>query len=204
MQPNDPITREEVATIFFRLLTDASRADYITERNPFPDVESSRWSFYSITTLNNGGIMTGRTGGDFDPGAYITRAEFAVVAAQFSDARYSGPDKFSDISGHWAREYINRAAAEGWIAGYPDGTYGPDRSITRAEVMALINEVLDRAPDADHMLDDMIHWPDNPEDAWYYEDVQEATNSHDFKRKGEIHEHWTGLTADPDWTRYEN
>ena len=88
VQPNDPITREEVATIFFRLLTDVSRADYITERNPFPDVESSRWSFYSITTLNNGGIMTGRTGGDFDPGAYITRAEFAVVAAQFSDARY--------------------------------------------------------------------------------------------------------------------
>lgn len=72
VQPNDPITREEVATIFFRLLTDASRADYITVRNPFPDVESSRWSFYSITTLNNGGIMTGRTGGDFDPGAYIT------------------------------------------------------------------------------------------------------------------------------------
>ena len=193
VQPNDPITREEVATIFFRLLTDASRADYITERNPFPDVESSRWSFYSITTLNNGGIMTGRTGGDFDPGAYITRAEFAVVAAQFSDARYSGPDKFSDISGHWAREYINRAAAEGWIAGYPDGTYGPDRSITRAEVMALINEVLDRAPDADHMLDDMIHWPDNPEDAWYYEDVQEATNCHTYRWSGSL-ERWIQIT----------
>ena len=193
VQPNDPITREEVATIFFRLLTDASRADYITERNPFPDVESSRWSFYSITTLNNGGIMTGRTGGDFDPGAYITRAEFAVVAAQFSDARYSGPDKFSDISGHWAREYINRAAAEGWIAGYPDGTYGPDRSITRAEVMALINEVLDRAPDADHMLDDMIHWPDNPKDAWYYEDVQEATNCHTYRWSGSL-ERWIQIT----------
>ena len=193
VQPNDPITREEVATIFFRLLTDASRADYITERNPFPDVESSRWSFYSITTLNNGGIMTGRTGGDFDPGAYITRAEFAVVAAQFSDARYSGPDKFSDISGHWAREYINRAAAEGWIAGYPDGTYSPDRSITRAEVMALINEVLDRAPDADHMLDDMIHWPDNPEDAWYYEDVQEATNCHTYRWSGSL-ERWIQIT----------
>lgn len=182
-----------MATIFFRLLTDASRADYITERNPFPDVESSRWSFYSITTLNNGGIMTGRTGGDFDPGAYITRAEFAVVAAQFSDARYSGPDKFSDISGHWAREYINRAAAEGWIAGYPDGTYGPDRSITRAEVMALINEVLDRAPDADHMLDDMIHWPDNPKDAWYYEDVQEATNCHTYRWSGSL-ERWIQIT----------
>ena len=193
VQPNDPITREEVATIFFRLLTDASRADYITERNPFPDVESSRWSFYSITTLNNGGIMTGRTGGEFDPGAYITRAEFAVVAAQFSDARYSGPDKFSDISGHWAREYINRAAAEGWIAGYPDGTYGPDRSITRAEVMALINEVLDRAPDADHMLDDMIHWPDNPKDAWYYEDVQEATNCHTYRWSGSL-ERWIQIT----------
>lgn len=193
VQPNDPITREEVATIFFRLLTDVSRADYITERNPFPDVESSRWSFYSITTLNNGGIMTGRTGGDFDPGAYITRAEFAVVAAQFSDARYSGPDKFSDISGHWAREYINRAAAEGWIAGYPDGTYSPDRSITRAEVMALINEVLDRAPDADHMLDDMIHWPDNPEDAWYYEDVQEATNCHTYRWSGSL-ERWIQIT----------
>lgn len=192
VQPNGYITREEVATMFFRLLTDASRANYITNYNPFPDVARERWSFYSITTMNNADIMTGRTNGMFDPGANITRAEFAVVAAQFSKAQYTGPDKFSDISDHWARDYINRAAAEGWIAGYPDGTFGPERYITRAEVMALVNEVLDRAPDADYMLEDMIRWPDNPELTWYYEDVQEATNSHSYVWRNANHtvEEW--------------
>ena len=180
VQPEGYITREEVATIFFRLLTDESRADFITEYNPYPDVASDRWSYYAITTMTNGNLMLGRTGGVFDPGANITRAEFAVVAAQFSNAQYSGPDKFTDISDHWARDYINRAANEGWIAGYPDGTFGPDRFITRAEVMALVNEVLERAPDADYMLDNMTVWPDNPKSAWYYEDVQEATNSHSY------------------------
>ena len=180
VQPEGYITREEVATIFFRLLTDESRADFITDYNPYPDVASNRWSYYAITTMTNGNLMLGRTGGVFDPGANITRAEFAVVAAQFSNAQYSGPDKFTDISDHWARDYINRAANEGWIAGYPDGTFGPDRFITRAEVMALVNEVLERAPDADYMLDNMTVWPDNPKSAWYYEDVQEATNSHSY------------------------
>ena len=180
VQPEGYITREEVATIFFRLLTDESRADFITDYNPYPDVASDRWSYYAITTMTNGNLMLGRTGGVFDPGANITRAEFAVVAAQFSNAQYSGPDKFTDISDHWARDYINRAANEGWIAGYPDGSFGPDRFITRAEVMALVNEVLERAPDADYMLDNMTVWPDNPKSAWYYEDVQEATNSHSY------------------------
>ena len=138
VHPEATITRAEVATIFFRLLTDASRADYITERNPFPDVESSRWSFYSITTLNNGGIMTGRTGGEFDPGAYITRAEFAVVAAQFSDARYSGPDKFSDISGHWAEETILEAVYRGLFNGVSSDLFDPDSAITRAMFVTVL------------------------------------------------------------------
>lgn len=197
VQPDGYITREEVATIFFRLLTDASRANYITNSNPFPDVDEDRWSFYSITTMNNGSLMSGRPNGLFDPADKITRAEFAVVAAQFSNAQYTGPDKFSDISDHWARDYINRAAAEGWIAGYPDGTFGPDRYITRAEVMALVNEVLDHAPDADYMLEDMVQWPDNPESAWYYEDVQEATNCHSYVWRDTDHtsEEWKELIS---------
>lgn len=192
VKPEDFITREEVATIFFRLLTDESRAEYITEYNPYPDLSPDRWSYYSITTMTNGELMLGRPGGVFEPSAYITRGEFAVVAAQFSNAQYSGPDLFSDISDHWARDYINRAANEGWIAGYPDGSFGPDDYITRAQVMALVNEVLDRAPDADYMLDDMIVWPDNPEGAWYYEDVQEATNSHSYEWRNTQHtsEEW--------------
>ena len=197
VQPEGYITREEVATIFFRLLTDESRADFITDYNPYPDVASDRWSYYAITTMTNGNLMLGRTGGVFDPGANITRAEFAVVAAQFSNAQYSGPDKFTDISDHWARDYINRAANEGWIAGYPDGTFGPDRFITRAEVMALVNEVLERAPDADYMLDNMTVWPDNPKSAWYYEDVQEATNSHSYVWRNTQHtsEDWEGFIS---------
>ena len=197
VKPNNLITREEVATIFFRLLTDESRAEFITEYAPYSDVASDRWSFYAIATLTNANIMTGRDDGTFDPGTYITRGEFAVVAAQFSNAQYSGPDKFSDIANHWARSYINRAAYEGWTTGYPDGTYGPDQYITRAEVMALVNEVLERSPNADYMLDDMTVWPDNPETAWYYADVQEATNCHSYEERTEsdLDEHWIEITT---------
>ena len=205
VHPEAPITRAEVAIIFFRLLTDEARDEYLTETSPFADVASDAWYATAVATMEAMGIVEGRSPSAFDPEAPITRGEFAAIAARFDSDPYHGDDRFSDISGHWAAGYINQAAVKGWVEGQPDGSFAPDRSITRAEAMTTINRVLGRLPEtADDLLDDMIAWPDNPPDAWYYLAVQEATNSHDYGRKADtVHETWTGLQPVEDWTRYE-
>ena len=150
------------------------------------------------------GIVNGRTANIFDPDAAITRAEFAAICARFDTGLTEGNSKFTDISGHWAEEEIKRAVSLGWIRGYEDGTFRPDQYITRAEAMTIINRVLCRIPeDESDLLPDMNVWPDNAPDAWYYLAVQEATNSHDYRHKGEVYETWTDMNADPDWTRYQ-
>ena len=205
VHPEATITRAEVATIFFRLLTDEARAEYLTETSPFHDVAPDAWYATAVATMEAMGIVEGRAPAVFDPDAPITRGEFAAIAARFDSAPYDGADRFTDISGHWAAEYINQAAVKGWVEGQPDGSFAPDRSISRAEAMTLVNRVLGRLPEtADDLLDGMITWPDNPPDAWYYLAVQEATNSHDYGRKADtVHETWTGLQPVEDWTRYE-
>ena len=205
VHPEATITRAEVATIFFRLLTDEARAEYLTETSPFADVASDAWYATAVATMEAMGIVEGRAPAVFDPDAPITRGEFAAIAARFDSAPYDGADRFTDIGGHWAAEYINQAAVKGWVEGQPDGSFAPDRSISRAEAMTLVNRVLGRLPEtADDLLDGMITWPDNPPDAWYYLAVQEATNSHDYGRKADtVHETWTGLQPVEDWTRYE-
>lgn len=205
VRPSAAITRAEAATIFFRLLSDEVRAQNLATENTFSDVGSGAWYNTAVSTLENMGIVNGR-GGKFDGGAAITRAEFAAIAARFDSAAYSGTDRFSDISGHWAEALINRAADKGWVVGFSDGTFLPDRNITRAEAMTLINRVLVRQPEtASDLLAGMVTWPDNGSSgAWYYLAVQEATNSHDCAVKSDgVHEKWTALTAVPDWSRYE-
>lgn len=137
--------------------------------------------------------------------APITRAEFATIAARFYHAPEVTGDAFSDISGSWAREYINRAAARGLIDGYEDGTFRPNQNIKRDEAMKIINKVLFRTPDKEHFLPDMIKWPDNSNtDAWYYTDVQEATNNHDYERVNNTSpETWTKITPARDWKALE-
>ena len=205
VHPYGLISRAETTTIFFRLLTDEARDEYLTETSPFADVASDAWYATAVATMEAMGIVEGRAPAVFDPEAPITRGEFAAIAARFDSAPYDGADRFTDIGGHWAAEYINQAAVKGWVEGQPDGSFAPDRSITRAEAMTTINRVLGRLPEtADDLLDDMIAWPDNPPGAWYYLAVQEATNSHDYGRKADtVHETWTGLQPVEDWTRYE-
>ena len=205
VHPEAPITRAEVATIFFRLLTDEARDEYLTETSPFADVASDAWYATAVATMQAMGIVEGRSPSAFDPEAPITRGEFAAIAARFDSDPYHGDDRFTDISGHWAAEYINQAAVKGWVEGQPDGSFAPDRSISRAEAMTLVNRVLGRLPEtADDLLDGMITWPDNPPDAWYYLAVQEATNSHDYDRKADtVHETWTGLQPAGNWAQYQ-
>ena len=204
VRPNANISRAEVATIFFRLLKSDIRDGNLTADNVFSDVSDSQWHNKAISTMAKLGIVKGRRADRFDPDASITRAEFAAICARFSTKPVENSGSFSDISGHWAENEIERAAAFGWISGYPDGTFRPDARITRAEAMTMINRVLCRMPQSESdLLDSMVTWPDNKPSDWHYLAVQEATNSHDFNRQGEVGESWTKLTSVPDWTRYQ-
>ena len=204
VRPNANISRAEVATIFFRLLKSDIRDGNLTADNDFSDVSDGQWHNKAISTMAKLGIVKGRRADSFDPDASITRAEFAAICARFNTKPVENSGSFSDISGHWAENEIERAAAFGWISGYPDGTFRPDARITRAEAMTMINRVLCRMPQSESdLLDSMVTWPDNKPSDWHYLAVQEATNSHDFDRQGEVGESWTKLTSVPDWTRYQ-
>ena len=211
VRPENNITRAEVATIFFRLLTDSSREFYWTQKNDYSDVNRGDWFNNAVSTLSNAGIITGYPDGTFRPNAPITRAEFAAIAARFSDVAYSGKNTFSDVPDtHWAARCITLAEHLGWVAGYPDGTFRPNKAITRAEAMTLINRVLERAVDEKHMLPNMVTWIDNEPGTWYYEAVQEATNSHEYTRLTSVvskldffYENWTKILPVPDWAALE-
>ena len=207
VKPNGMITRAETVTIFFRMLTDESRDAIWSTSNSFSDVKASSWFNNAISTMENGGIITGYPDGSFRPNDNITRAEFAAMAIRFFKDAKVGPSKFSDTIGHWAEEAISKAQTEGLVAGYPDGTFHPDQPITRAEAMTIVNRVLKRAPHKDHLLDDMIKWPDNMDKSvWYYADVQEATNSHTYTMSGMtdgVYEIWQKLLPVRDWEAFE-
>lgn len=204
IRPQNNITRAEVATIFFRLLTDESREAYFTTDCDFTDVNGGAWYANTVATLSNAGILAGYPDGSFRPNDPITRAEFAAIATRFDDLA-AADSTFTDIDGHWAEDAINAAYGAGWVGGYPDGTFRPNNNITRAEVMSLVNRVLDREVDEDGMLDDMLTWIDNEPGTWYYEAVQEATNSHDYERKdADSVETWTQINEPIDWDKVES
>ena len=204
IRPNASITRAQVATIFFRLLDEDIRDDYLTAGNPFPDVSEDYWASTAISTMAALGIVNGRSDGSFDPDASITRAEFAAICARFDEGGVSVASAFTDTSGHWAEAEIGRAAALGWIQGYSDGSFRPDQYITRAQAVTMINRMLCRQPEtAQDLLPGMSTWTDCREGDWYYLAVQEAANSHGFVAKDRTYETWTSLDRAPDWSRYE-
>ena len=206
VRPQNNITRAEVATIFFRLLTDDVRDENLTKTNRYSDVAATSWYNTAVSTLSSMGIITGYPDGTFRPNAAITRAEFAAIAARFDNDGDKTAAKFSDIATHWAKDEISIAYNNGWITGYPDGTFGPQRDITRAETMTLVNRVLNRQPETeDDLLPNMMVWTDNANpNAWYYLAVQEATNSHyyEFKTNSQ-YEKWTELRETRDWSQLE-
>ena len=205
VHPHATITRAETATVFFRLLTEKTRKDNLTKYHSFRDVSQGAWYNAAVATMAKLKIITGYPDGTFQPDAPVTRAEFAAIAARFDEKSARTTASFRDIYGHWAERYISRSAELGWIRGYTDNTFRPDQSITRAEAMALINRVLNRNPESkDDLLRSMNIFNDNLDTAkWYYLDVQEAANSHDFIRKANGYEMWKKLRADPDWKALE-
>ena len=204
--PQKNITRAEVATIFFRLLTDETREANMTKSNSYNDMKDGAWYTCAVSTLSKMGIIKGYEDGSFKPDASISRAEFAAIAARFDPDGDKTPATFSDVSSHWAKDEISIAANHGWIKGYEDGSFKPDQKITRAETMTLVNRVLKRLPETkDDLHKDMKTWPDNQnESAWFYLAVQEATNSHyqNLKKDG-THEKWESMRETRDWAALE-
>lgn len=203
--PESDITRAEVATIIYRLLDEDERNKANTKENVFTDVNEDDWFNTAVSTLASLELVKGRTTDTFAPNAFITRAELATIFARMVEVEYDGKVLFSDVSGHWAESYINEAATAEWIVGY-NGLFRPDDNITRAEVMTLVNRVLNREPESKaDLLDGMTTWKDNADEtAWYYLAVQEATNSHTCEMKADgKHEKWTSLTENPDWSKLE-
>lgn len=207
IRPNNNISRAEVATIFFRLLTDEARTQYDKTTSSFSDIKDGAWCCRAVSTLTNMGIIKGYTDGTFQPNKSITRAELATIIARFAKLDVN-TKTFSDINGHWAQKSIELAAGNGWINGYTDGTFRPNKSIIRAETFAMINRVLDRQTESVSDLlptSEMNMWSDNlNENAWYYKDVQEATNYHKCDRVGDsVYEKWTEKVPDIDWASYQ-
>ncbi len=205
VRPQNNITRAEVATIFYRLLDDASREKFMTTENNLSDVNEGDWYNNAVSTVVNAGIFEGYDDGTFGPNKAITRAEFATIAARFSAIEYEGEALFADIAGYWAEDSINRAAATGWVNGYDDGTFRPDNKITRAEAITLINRVLYRTVDEAGLLaEGYIDFVDNDPSAWYYIAILEASNSHDYDREqiGALETH-KELTENIDWDAHE-
>ena len=202
VKPAGNITRAETAAILFRLMDEGSRKTYYSTKSGFRDVASGSWYNTYVATLNNAGVITDSSNGCFRPNEAITRAELAAMLAKFSETT-GAANYFNDVSAkYWAANAIAICAKLGWITGYPDGTFRPDKNVTRAELMAMINRATGRAPkSADAFLPGMKTWIDNTSDKWYYLDVQEATNSHSYTVKGS--ETWTALTSDPNWSLYE-
>lgn len=204
VQPQNSITRAEVAAIFFRLLEDGIRNENFTHQNDFSDVAADAWYCSSVSTLSRMGIIAGYPDGTFRPNAPITRAEFAAIATRFDNNGDKTPVSFTDIIGHWAEGEITVAANHGWVSGYGDNTFRPQNQITRAETMSLVNRVLKRLPETSaDLLPDMITWTDNADtSSWYYLPVQEATNSHYYEfKENSKHEKWTELRETRDWSK---
>lgn len=206
VRPGANITRAEVATIFFRLLTDETRESYWSQSSGFTDVASGAWYNNAVSTLTRAGILDGYEDGSFRPNASITRAEFTKIAVSFfKHAGGASANPFNDVpESAWYAEFVKAAAELGLIDGYEDGTFRPNAPITRAEACTIVNRTLGRAPDKDNLLPEheMLTWPDNSRDAWYYAQIQEATNSHDYQWLGAI-ELWTAKLAERDWDALE-
>lgn len=209
VRPGGSITRAEATTIFFRLLTEESRSQFWATENRYSDVSAGQWYNNAVSTMTRAGIVNGYPDGTFRPNAPITRAEMAKIIALFAKLEPSA-ERFPDTAGHWAEPYIRLAAGSGWIEGYPDSTFRPDRAITRAETVTMIDRVLERVPKDESRLlphETMLTFPDCRPGQWFYIAVQEAANSHVYERAANERsgdEQWKELRDNRDWTRLEH
>ena len=205
VRPNGKITRAEVATIFFRLLDDDTRAKYWSSENNFSDVSADKWYNNAVSTLSRMGVIGGYADGTFRPDAPISRAEFAKIAVSFTQNNGSAVyNYFTDVkTTDWFAPYVTAAKDAGLIEGYSDGSFKPESKITRAEACAIVNRTLGRKPSKAHMkISGRIDWPDVQTTDWFYEAIMEATNSHTYQM-GKRVETWNDKLPQRDWAALE-
>lgn len=193
VRPNGTITRAEVTTIFYRLLTSARRDEIFTSENSFRDVDSSMWYNKATSSMAAGGYIQGYADGTFGANKPITRAEFVCLAARFA-TKTTGFASYTDVdNGHWAARSIAICASNGWVQGYEDGTFRPDQPITRAEAMTIINRMLGRGVSKGYVCKGAARFTDNDPGSWYYYEILEATNDHEY-RNARPFEQWIRAT----------
>lgn len=185
--PYRTTTRAEAVVMLTRAFYGSSDAGVQTYGySPYTDVPVNAWYASYITFAYNQGILTGLhgTGGNFRPLEAITRAEYTELACRFAGVYPSGNYgyTFSDVpTSHWANSAVTYAASRGWVLGYSNGMFGPDKSITRAELVTLTNRVLNRVPDRAFIAGNlwgMVTFTDVPTSLWAYYDILEAANGH--------------------------
>ena len=197
--PDKPMTRAEVTMMFARLLKERPEKGrkYIM---PYKDIHENDWYAYAVTFMSEKKLVSGYPDGTFKPNAPITRAEFASIASRFDSLVDKADLKFSDVSkNHWAYKVICSAEAKGWISGYPDGTFKPEKNITRAEVVSSTNRILNRYADLDFAkahVQELAPMIDMNDSHWAYGPVVEAMNGHDYKRLSDgKNERWIRLNG---------
>ena len=197
--PNKGMTRAEAATMFTRLLRERpiKWRHYNAGLN---DIRPGDWYADTVGYAVQRGIVSGYPDGSFKPNKPITRAEFAAIASRFDALAQGNAISFSDLApSHWGYNAIRSAATKGWISGYPDNTFRPEQAITRAEVTAITNRMLNRHADLywiDAHPSEVIHFGDVKRSDWYFEPIMEATMGHDFIRdRDKKTEHWTGING---------
>lgn len=218
VRPDGNVTRAEVASMILRLMTNDSRDKFFTKTNSFSDVKAGAWYNNAVSTLANAGIINGYSDGTFRPDQNITRAEFSAMIGRMFSAEYVGSPIFGDTNGHWAEDFISLLAKLGIINGDENGNANPDANLTRAEAAAMCNRLLGRSPDehsADSCKGEIIVFKDCAAGQWYYADMTEATNSHNYTwsvnldnvldgSQAAISEQWTNIRTDtPNWTELQ-
>ena len=189
VHPDDYITRAEAAAVFFRLIVADDKESPVT--SSFSDVRGSNWYYQNVAYLQKYNILKGYLDGTFKPDAPITRAEFAAIASRFDKLELNVPNIFDDVpADHWAIGYINSAYAKGWVNGISDSRFRPDENITRAQVVSVVNRMLDRSVELENIPDDARQFSDVDDSHWAYCDIVEASNWHDYVRNEDGHEIW--------------
>lgn len=186
--PNDNMTRAQAAQMFYNLLLNKN-VDITVD---FTDVPADAWYGNAVRTLASLGVIKGIGDGQFAPNRTITRAEFTVIAMRFANVSADVTNPFTDIATNdWYYTAVTSAVSYGWINGYGDGSFRPQATITRAEVVTIVNRMLNRTADRNFVDSNATaQFDDVPNTYWAYYNIMEATIAHDHSIDNDGVESW--------------
>lgn len=173
-RPEQGITRAEFAALLDRLEA-ASGTAAAQASIGYTDVPSGFWAEEDIRAVQSAGLMQGRSAARFEPSAFVTRAEFAAVLSRWQKLDGEGVSSASDIGNSWARQEIARVVAAGLMQGVSSSEFAPDRNVTRAEAVTVLNRILERSA---VLSAGSKMWTDVQPAYWAYDDIAKASNSY--------------------------